>query len=214
MNLIIQLGYIPVQAYTLFFEQDCGISVNEELKDHPNIYCRCQQSRVLPWGLSGWCRRCFEPDVAMTAGSFSGAIISCQSFGHLWMYCVCLFGVEYQGRDDMLCATITQNYQSYPLKASSELLWRLLCFPSVMIHCVCSNTQTPLNKHHLCLTFSCAILNLYKWDKGRKVFLNVSAFIKNLEVILKCSSHSVGYCSPWIKLNWIGQPRHESIQNL
>ncbi len=55
--------------HMLFFKQDRSISVNEDLNVHPNIYCRCQQSCVLPCGLSG----CFEPDAVMTAGSFSEA---------------------------------------------------------------------------------------------------------------------------------------------
>jgi len=154
-------------------------------------------------------QRCFEPDVVMTGGSFSGAIISCQSFGHLWMYCVCLFGVEFQGRDDMLC----NYYAEVSVIAAESSIWvavETFVLPSVMIHCVCSNTQTLLNKHHLCLTFSCAILNLYKWDKGRKV----SAFIKNLEVILKRPSHSVGYWISWIKLNCELDNLDMEVQNL
>lgn len=114
------------------------------------LWARCgHDSRVIFWG-----------------------IISCQSFGYLWMYRVCLLSVEYQGRDDMLCNYYAELSVLHPLKAAYELLWRLLCFclwwfiVFVAIHKQRStNTHT---EHHLCLTFSCTILNLHKWMKAER----------------------------------------------
>ncbi len=90
---------------------------------------------------------------------------------------------------------------------------------SVMIHCVCSNTQTALNKytHRASSLFNLQLCHFEpaQMDEGRKVFLNVWAFIKNLEVLLKRSSHRVDYYAPWIKqncelvnLDWLGSKQN------
>lgn len=96
---------------------------------------------------------------------------------------------------------------------------------SVMIHCVCSNTQTPLNKytHRASSLFNLQLCHFepVQIDEGRKVFLNVWAFIKNLEVLLKRSSHRVDYYAPWIKqncelvnLDWLGSKQTSKTSHL
>lgn len=144
----------------------------------------------------------------MTARSFSGAI-SCQSFGHLWMYCVCLLGVEYQGRDDMLCNYYTGLSVLHLLKASHELLWRLLCFCLWWFI-----VFVPMHKQHSTNTAS-SLFNLQlchfepvQMGWRQKGFLECFGFYKepwsSFEAFfLQCSLlHSVNKA----KL-WVGQPR-------
>ncbi len=161
------------------------------------LWARCgHDSRVIFWG-----------------------IISCQSFGYLWMYRVCLLSVEYQGRDDMLCNYYAELSVLHPLKSFVRVAVETFVLLSVMIHCVCSNTQTALNKytHRASSLFNLQLCHFEpaQMDEGRKVFLNVWAFIKNLEVLLKRSSHRVDYYAPWIKqncelvnLDWLGSKQN------
>lgn len=98
------------------------------------------------------------------------------------------------------CATITQNYSLTPAESFIRVAVETFVLLSVMIHCVCSNAQTPLNKytHRASSLFNLQLCHFepVQMDEGRKVFLNVWAFIKNLEVLLKHSSHRVDYYTP------------------
>lgn len=104
--------YTSPRFHMLFFKQDCSIWLNEELKVHPSIYCRCQQSCVLPCGLSGCCSDALSQMRSWQPGRF---LRPSSAVSHLDI-CGCTLYVcsVYNIRAEMICcATIMQNYQSY-----------------------------------------------------------------------------------------------------